>query len=392
MANCDICNAALGRDEGTAYSLEDLQDLLGRGFGPPDGIIRRALAAGWTREQVLARWRQGLDARPQPYWMLCASCAERARAFFQPALPLEAAAEAPPVPAEAAPPEPAPPAEAPPPAEPAAPEEGSEEIPAEAPAGARPKARPGWAFLIGLLIGLIGGLLLGAFVLAQYVQPPPPTPQPAPTEISPTPSPTRPFPTRRPATARPTEFLVPPTAIPVGNLSAAVLAIGDLARGAQALTSAELAELGITQEALTGDLPYAQARVRNVVAFKYTRPDELVLSFLLYPLTPEEAAAFDGHLSPAKGLELVAGLLSRQEFAAPALREGELSMGDKSIAITVLGAGDTEDMRTDIAIVRRDKVVEVVLIRHLDGRAPRKPLEDLVLILDERVARVVEMP
>lgn len=394
MANCDICNAALGPNEGTAFTLEDLQELIGRGFGPPESLLSRAMAAGWTREQVLTRWRQELDARPQPYWVLCSPCAGRARSFFLPVSPSEepsAAAEVSlPPPTEEAVPETAPPAELSP--ESAAPERAAEQVPAEAPAGEGRPARPGRALLIGLTIGLLGGLLLGTFVLAQYVRPAPPTLPPAPTELSPTPSPTRPFPTRRPATARPTEFLVPPTAIPVGDLSAAVLAARDLARGAQALTSAELAALGVTEESLSGNLPYDQARLRNVAAFQYTRPAELVLSFLLYPLTPEEAAAFDSALSPEKGLELVAGLLAKEEFAAPALLEGEKPLGDKSIAITVLGSGDTADMRTDIAIVRRDKVVEVVLVRYLDGRAPRKPLAELVGILDARVAQAIEAP
>ena len=74
MPTCDTCNAEIGFTEAVVYTIDDVQELLQRGFGPADKVVRMAMAAGWTREQVIARWQQELWARPKPYWMLCASC------------------------------------------------------------------------------------------------------------------------------------------------------------------------------------------------------------------------------------------------------------------------------------------------------------------------------
>jgi hypothetical protein len=407
MANCDICNAALDVNESTAYSIEDLQDIIGRGFGPPDSILRRAMSAGWTKEQVITRWRQELDARPQPYWMLCPSCAKRAAPFMPavaaPAPPQEAppaaveegapevAAPAPAAAAPAAAPAPeAAKAEEPGEAAPSAAEEPRpEEAPAPGPEPAGPRPRTGRLFLIGLLIGLVGGIALVLFVINRYVPPRARIETATPTvAVTRTVQPTRPFPTMKPATRRPTEALWPPTLVPMPDVSAAVLTLEDMPTGFRAMPAANVAALGLEQSRLAGAFDsLEQGRLRELMAFDLRRTSDFAVAFLVYPLTPGERTAFDRALSgPDAGQPALWSALAEQGWSSPdrvAVLDG---VGEQAVWLTSVGSGDTAGLRLDIALARRGPVLEAVLVGYKDGDKPQVDLVATVRTLDSRLA------
>lgn len=409
MANCDICNAALDVNEATAFSIEDLQEVISKGFGPPDRILQRAMAAGWTREQVIARWQQELDARPQPYWMLCPSCAARA-AVYLPAAAVSAAAEAaaPAAVAEAVPevaPEVAPagaPAAAP------AAEVGSEEAAAEAaaapapeeaavalPEAAGPRPRTGRVFLVGLLLGLVGGTTLFLLVIDRYLHPAGRIGTVTVTTVVPnTAVPTGAFPTMKPATPRPTEALWPPTLVPMPDVSRAVLTLEDMPSGFRAMPEANMATLGFAQDALVGAFPgLEQGRLKKLMAFDQRRTSDFAVAFLVYPLTPEERVAFDRALSgPDAGQPALWSALAARGWSLPERVAVLDNVGEQAVWLTSRGSGDTAGLRTDIALARRGPVIEVVIVGYKDGDKPQVDLVMTVRTLDSRLAATVPLP
>jgi hypothetical protein len=79
VALCDMCSAEMRLDQGTAYTSAELEGMVARGFEPPEPILRKALAAGLSREQILARWKWGLSQKST--WLLCPDCAARAAEY-----------------------------------------------------------------------------------------------------------------------------------------------------------------------------------------------------------------------------------------------------------------------------------------------------------------------
>lgn len=404
MATCDICNAEMELAETTAFSIDDLQSLLQHGFGPPDKVVRMAMSAGWTREQVIARWQQELDARPKPYWMFCPLCAKRANKHM-PAEELFAARH--PAPEEEPAPEaPAagvsrikPIAEEEPAAEAAEeapePEEEPEEEEEEElqPAGKRPGA--GRALFIGLLIGLLGGGALYLLVLDRVLHPITPTPVPT-VAVLPTPvptSPTRVPPTRRPATPRPTEILYPPTAIPVPDLSGVALTLDDMPAGFREMPDSRQETLGLTEEALASAFDLEQGRLRQFGAQDYRTSGELVVSFLVYPLTPTEQESFDQGLShAAAGLAPLWATLAEHGWGTPTRVAALDPYGESGQWLTSAGSGDADGLTLEVFAARRGPVLEFILVGYLD--ASDFEVDPLALIerLDGRLAALVPPP
>jgi hypothetical protein len=399
MATCDICNAEMDFAETMVLSIDDLDELMRRGFGPPDKVVRMAMSAGWTREQVVARWQQELDARPKPYWMFCPSCMKRADRY----MPVEE------VPAEGTPaPEEELVAEAPeeasaikaitveaPAGEPAeevlALEEEEEEEEAEFEvAGRRP--RTGRIFLIGLVIGLLGGAAFYLLVLDRTLHPVTPTPVPTRVVVQPsaTIAPTRVFPTRRPATPRPTEALYPPTVIPVPDLAGVVLAVDDLPTGFREMPEDRQETLGMAEENLAAALDLAQGRLRLLRAFENPTTDDLLVSFLVYPLTPAEQEAFDSDLAHADaGLPSLWAALAPYGWAAPS-RVAELDrIGERGVWLTSVGRNDADGLVLEVFVARQGPVLEFVLRGYTEDSTVGLDLVEPVRLLDARVSALV---
>jgi hypothetical protein len=180
--------------------------------------------------------------------------------------------------------------------------------------------------------------------------------------------------------------------IPIPDLAGAVLGLSDVPKGFRVMTADDRAGVGITEDSLRSNFGYAQARVQHLAAFRYPRTSEFVLTFLVCPLTGGEQSAFDQALSPASGLALVAAVLSGQEYATPARLDGLDSLGDKSIGIMVRGAGDTAALRTDIVLIRRGAVVEVIAVRYVEGNDPRMAVDKVAGLLDGRVRSALGVP
>jgi hypothetical protein len=397
MATCDICSATMEMDEAAAYTIDELQELIRRGFGPPDKVVRMALAAGWTREQVIARWQQELEARPQPYWMLCPACAKRAfKAMPDEETPAEAPAPLEEKPASAA---------ALPTVRPLAPAalspaESPEESPAAeetiapgpGPDGKRP--RTGRTLLIGLLIGLLGGVAFYGLILDRALHSTQPTPV-APTAVvepSPTAQPTKPRPTSRPATPRPTEALFPPTVISLPNLSAVALTLDDMPAGFREMPASRQETLGFTEELLAPAFSLAQGRLRQLGTLDYRRTGELVVSFLVYPLTPEELAAFDRGLANADaGLPALWAALSKSGWSVPTRGDRLEGVGENGLRLSSTGSGDAAGLLLEVLVARRGAVLEFVLVGYQDGAALQVDPVEIVRLLDTRLARQIPL-
>ncbi len=65
MAACSMCNAPTSLAEGTLYTIEELRQMVARGFQPDEAVVAKATAAGWTRDQVLTLWRRKLKSSPE---------------------------------------------------------------------------------------------------------------------------------------------------------------------------------------------------------------------------------------------------------------------------------------------------------------------------------------
>jgi hypothetical protein len=77
-ATCDVCNASTLYASATIYSPGTFRELVLRGFGPGEAIIRLAATHGIPRETAIRQWTDDLVARSTTDWLLCQSCAERA--------------------------------------------------------------------------------------------------------------------------------------------------------------------------------------------------------------------------------------------------------------------------------------------------------------------------
>lgn len=403
MPTCDICSAEMGLNETTAYAIDDLQELIGRGFGPPDKVVRMALSAGWSREQVVARWQQELEAHPKPYWMFCPACAKRANKYMPaaeaaaPAPAVEAAAEdaAPVQPIAARAPAVEPAVEAPPPAEeeaePAAAAEAAEE---EAlPVGKRPAGRRGlW---IGLLIGLLGGVVFSMLVLDRILHPVPTAPvattAPAPTPV--TAQPTRLPPTRRPATPRPTEILYPPTVIPVPNLAGVVLTLDDLPTGFREMPDSRREPLGLTAEGLAAAFDLEQGRLRELAVQDNRTSGEFVATLLVYPLTPQEQEAFDAGLTSADGgLAPLWGALAPGGWITPTRAADLYPYGEHGAWLASVGSGGSAGLVLEVLAARRGPVLEFLLLGYAEDGEPAAEELELIAALDGRLAALVPPP
>jgi hypothetical protein len=166
-----------------------------------------------------------------------------------------------------------------------------------------------------------------------------------------------------------------------------------LPSGFQALSPAELQQVGFTESALArGFGTITQARPRNLAVFLNGDPQrfELIALFLLYPLSSLETAGFDLQISNPDTFckSLGSGLAgSGTTVAIKSCRvlPGMDKFGDRSLGSSVVLTASGIDLRVDIVVVRRGTVVEVIYAFYLDGRQPPMSVSEITGILDARV-------
>ena len=247
---------------------------------------------------------------------------------------------------------------------------------------------------IGIGISLTGLLLLSCSaprqISALFATPTfTPTQTFTPT-LTPTPTPTfTPTLTFTPSrTFTPTK---PPTATPTPDpLTAASLTLDDFPAGFQAVSGNELDSTRRQLESGFSQLA-SGASVHNLALFANSRPQEfqLVLTFLLYPLSALEQTSFGLMLSdPDLFITSVGGgftQVSGQELSGEVLPDSQ-GIGDQSLGMTAVINGAAGGLRIDIMVVQRTYVVELVYSLYADGTRPAVGVVDLAPILDARVA------
>lgn len=387
MTLCSVCSTPTSWEQGTAYTAEEFRWMVFRGFEPAETTIQSALTAGWTREQIVAQWRQAIMTQPATGWyLLCPACAARAAAILPKAPGLAVA-----VPATGAGPVPA------------------------GPAPRRSTAMPVLISLaVVLLLGLvaIGALLatggtgwapatpvakqptpthLGTLVATGFSSTSLPSPKPEPTlrPVEPTARPTLRTATPVPATSRPTGAAGGTTPLP--DLSAATLTQADMPPDLTQMLESELEAMGINEETLARSMSsFTQARPDNLAAFANYDVDNLQVAFscLIYPLTPMEQASFDLSLrNPELALATFGGALAQGGATTePRLIPGMDRLGDQSIGITTDISVQDIALKLDLGLIRRGAVVEIVMIFYLAENEPSITVQEMARILDSRVA------
>jgi hypothetical protein len=81
MSVCDVCNASTSFAEGTTYTADEFRRLVAKGFQPPASMFALTGAFGMSQKDALEGWRRGLVATSTTDWLLCPSCAAKAKNY-----------------------------------------------------------------------------------------------------------------------------------------------------------------------------------------------------------------------------------------------------------------------------------------------------------------------
>jgi tetratricopeptide (TPR) repeat protein len=79
---CDVCNAAIEKGEGAAYTADQFRILVAHGFEPGEEAFQLAASFGISRQDSLSRWKNELVAQSESGWLLCPRCNARAQIFL----------------------------------------------------------------------------------------------------------------------------------------------------------------------------------------------------------------------------------------------------------------------------------------------------------------------
>src|SRR5579859_7341925 len=265
---------------------------------------------------------------------------------------------------------------------------------------------PGRPLPIYLVCLLAAGLVVACLSPAAVAQVAP-SPSPLPTD-TPTVSPTAtlsPTPTASPTfTASPTStFTASPTRVPTATPDAyadAYLRVSDLPRGFAALTAADRTQMHLTDGELQMGLAnsFKLADLHNFSGFAYggLSTSQVIVAYLVYPLTPAEQSSMDVVLSDPSIFAkfMAAGLTQRSQGSGVTSRVSPLAgmnkFGDMSAGITISLAGsDGTKVRMDLVAVRLAEVLEFCNTYYRDGVHPAAAIGDIARLLDTRVAAAV---
>ena len=82
MGLCDICNKSIVLSDAKSFTPDEFQQIVSRGFEPPDNTISMSLLFGLSRESFLEGWKQDRIQQSSKGWILCPDCTNRAYLYF----------------------------------------------------------------------------------------------------------------------------------------------------------------------------------------------------------------------------------------------------------------------------------------------------------------------
>lgn len=196
------------------------------------------------------------------------------------------------------------------------------------------------------------------------------------------------------STSTPPPTLTPaptPTVTPTPNLSGAIVQSQDLPFGFEAVSAADLGKFNFSEASIAGSFKQfsTEAHPRNLFVFAKNNPKlELVVGFVLYPLSPTERVAIDSSLSnPDSVLQMVAAgfAMGGRTIKSSRVIPGLDRFGDRSVGVTVIPTIESQQLRMDAVVTRRGSVVQVVCLIYTDGSLPSLEVGVVAQILDSRV-------
>lgn len=250
-----------------------------------------------------------------------------------------------------------------------------------------------------LALAVLGSLIIGCSALpppfsqpTRAVQPAGPTVAPT-TAVTETPSATNtPVVPPTPVVPSPTttRTITPiPTLAPLPNLSAVKLAVKDLPAGFQEASADNLKKMNLTEEAMGSAFRSigAQARVQNLAAFQHSQRAQVVLAFLVFPLTAAEKTALGTQLAtPENALKAWGNALVGETGVKNAKSlTGVDKFGDKSVGFTTVSPMLGVNIRADAVMILRGSVVQVVMSFYPEAVPPAISSADLAKLMDARL-------
>lgn len=193
-------------------------------------------------------------------------------------------------------------------------------------------------------------------------------------------------------TLTPTRLSTPtPTATP--NLTDAKIGLQDLPNGFVQMPPPDPQNTGEGNTTSAGLAKYTNARRSNIVSFvKPPQNLELVVSYIMYPISGPEAAAFDdAMLNPESFMNQVASGISASGGPVRVLGilPGADRFGDRSMGFTLVPTDPSNMIKFETVVTRRGSVVEVVNYVYDQKTNPTAKTVDLARALDSRVAALL---
>ena len=249
-------------------------------------------------------------------------------------------------------------------------------------------------------------IVIASVLMVSCASAPTATPTPAPTRAS-TIAPTLTATPAPSATPRATATNPPPgtatatalpTVTPTPDLSTAVIPTGDLPSGFQPATPADMARLNISEATVAQRFgPLGEARPRNLQVFLRAAPSyEQVMTVLMYPLSPSDAALIDAAIASPDALVKTVGAGvtggGSGTIQSSATIPGADKFGERSVGVSLVSSGSTVPLRWDVLLARRGAFAELIYLVYINGKQPSITVGDLARILDARVAAALFKP
>lgn len=128
---------------------------------------------------------------------------------------------------------------------------------------------------------------------------------------------------------------------------------------------------------------YANSNPQNVI---------VIMGFLIYPLSPLDRTSFDVTLSNPDSLlkGFATGLAGKNTtLKSSGVIPNSDKLGDRSMGVTIVSAGDAGALQLDTIIVRTGSTAQVIYAAYPSGTTPSVSLVELARTLDGRVKTVL---
>jgi hypothetical protein len=174
--------------------------------------------------------------------------------------------------------------------------------------------------------------------------------------------------------------------------SSAALMLQDLPAGFEALSKADMTRLKLSESDLAKSFSSttSQGSAQNLVAFINSDQVEIVVSVILYPLSPLEKVAIDLQFDkPDEALKVIAAsMASSTGSAKPQITPlvGADKIGDKSVG----GTFPSNQLQIDMVVSRRGTALALVLTFYRSSARPSISAIELAKILDGRLVTALK--